>query len=352
MMRRNILSFLPEELQDIFQKEFGEPGYRAMQVFEWLYKYIPNFDAMSNLPKSLREKLAAEFDFGLPETVQILESQDGTKKLLVKLFDGNVVECVLIPYKSGDSVCISTQVGCKLGCAFCASGRNGFIRHLEPGEIVGQILALQKVSGRRVSNVSLMGTGEPLDNYDNVLKFMQIIHHPKGENLSYRNISLSTAGIVPRIRELADKKLPITLCISLHFPTDEQRSTMMPINRRYNLTELFEAVRYYIKQTNSRVSFEYTIIKGVNDSIQHAQELIKLAKGMLCHINLIPVNKTDDEIAAPDHQTVDYFEHTLLDAGLNVTIRRRAGDDIAAACGQLRRWYMNENGNVEKPDKK
>jgi 23S rRNA (adenine2503-C2)-methyltransferase len=341
--KRNILSLTPEELEAYFQTVYQEPAYRAMQVFQWLYKPIGGFSDMANIPKALRERLEHDFYFGVPEVVRHLASSDGTHKLLLKLPDDHIVEAVLIPYHYGDSVCISTQVGCKLGCAFCASGRNGFIRHLEAGEIIGEILALQKISGRRISSLSLMGTGEPLDNYDNIVKFLELVHHPKGENLGYRSISLSTAGVVPKIYELAEKKLPITLCVSLHFPTDEQRSEMMPINRKYPLADLIKAVKFYTKKSDHRMSFEYTLIKGVNDSHQHAQALIKLVKHVFCHINLIPVNKTDDAMLAPDKKDVYLFQKWLTDGGLNVTVRRKAGDDIAAACGQLKRYHMGDD---------
>ena len=341
--KQNILSFMPEELEEIFKSKYQEPGYRAMQVFQWLYKPISGFSEMANIPKTLREHLEQDFYFGIPEVVRHLASSDGTHKLLLKFPDEHIVEAVLIPYNFGDSVCLSTQVGCKLACAFCASGRNGFIRHLEAGEIIGEILALQRISGKRIRSLSLMGTGEPLDNYDNIVKFMELVHHPKGENLSYRSISLSTAGIVPKIYELAEKRLPITLCVSLHFPTDEQRSEMMPINRKYPLADLIKAVKHYTKKSDHRMSFEYTLIKGVNDSFQHAQTLIKLVNRVFCHINLIPVNKTDDAMRAPEKKAVFEFQKWLTEGGLNATVRRRAGDDIAAACGQLKRYHTGEN---------
>jgi 23S rRNA (adenine2503-C2)-methyltransferase len=348
-LKRNILSLLQEELKEFMVANYGEAPYRATQVFQWLYKPISGFEGMTNIPKSLLEKLASDFELGIPEIAQQHTSTDGTIKFLMKLADNNIIECVLIPYHHGDSVCISTQVGCKLGCAFCASGRNGFIRNLEPGEIIGQILAMQRVTGRRITNVSLMGTGEPLDNFANIKKFLEIIHDPKGENLSYRNISLSTAGIAPKIRELGDLKLPITLCISLHFPTDEQRQTFMPINRSYNIQEILSAVKYYIEQTNSRVSFEYTMIRDVNDSVDHAKILAKLVKGLLCHINLIPINHTEDQLKTPDRNTVEIFKQYLERKKIPVSIRRKAGDDIAAACGQLRRWYLNED-QIQAPE--
>jgi 23S rRNA (adenine2503-C2)-methyltransferase len=316
-----------------------------LQIFQWLYKNIHGFDEMLNVPKNVRDRLAEDFDLGIPEIVKHLVSSDGSQKFLMKLPDNHVIECVLIPYHHGDSVCISTQVGCKMACSFCASGRNGFIRHLEPGEIMGQILGIQQITKHRISNVSLMGTGEPLDNYENIIKFLNLVHHPKGENLGFRNISLSTVGIVPKIYELADLKLPLKLCVSLHFPTDDQRSEIMPINRRYPLSELLSAVKYYVKQSDHRMSFEYTLIKGVNDTPEHARALIKLVRHIFCHINLIPVNKTDNDMLAPDRLAVEQFKKILVEGGLNVTVRRRAGDDIAAACGQLRRYYLGEQSS-------
>lgn len=338
-MKPNILSLLPSELEEIVVNRYHEPAYRAIQIFEWLYKPIKSFSEMQNIPKKLREGLEADFQFGIPEIVKQLISRDGSQKFLMKLADDNIIEAVMIPYEFGDSACISTQVGCKMGCSFCASGRLGFARDLEAGEIVGEILAIQRVTGRRISSLSLMGIGEPLDNYTNIVKFLQIIHHPKGENLGYRSISLSTIGIAPRIYELADLKLPIKLCISLHFPTDTQRSEIMPINRRYPIEALMKAVKYYAKQTDHQISIEYLLIEGVNDQPTHANQLIEAVKNLFCHIALIPVNKIETEMHAPNREQVKKFKKLLTDAGLRVTIRRGFGGDIAAACGQLRRSY-------------
>ena len=335
----NILSLLPSELEEIVVSRYHEPAYRAIQIFEWLYKPIKGFSEMQNITKTLREGLNNDFERGVPEIVKQLTSSDGSQKFLMKLADNHVIEAVVIPYQFGDSACISTQVGCKMACSFCASGRLGFVRNLEAGELIGEILAIQQITGRRINRVSLMGIGEPLDNYETIVKFLQIVHHPKGENLGYRNISLSTIGIVPRIYELADLKLPIKLCISLHFPTDNQRSEIMPITRRYPIDALMKAVKYYAKQTDHQVSIEYLLIEGVNDQPAHAKQLVEVVKNLFCNISLIPVNKIEPEMPAPDRDHVKKFKRQLTDAGLRVTIRRGFGADIAAACGQLRRSY-------------
>jgi 23S rRNA (adenine2503-C2)-methyltransferase len=339
-MKPNILSLLLSELEEIVVNRYHESAYRATQIFEWLDKPIKGFSEMQNLPKKLREGLDTDFQFGIPTIVKQLTSSDGSQKFLMKLADNNIIEAVVIPYEFGDSACISTQVGCKMACSFCASGRLGFMRDLEAGEIIGEILAIQRVTGRRISSLSLMGIGEPLDNYENIVKFLQIVHHPKGENLGYRSIALSTIGIVPRIYELADLKLPIKLCISLHFPTDTQRSEVMPINRRYPIEALMKAVKYYAKQTDHQVSIEYLLIEGVNDQLAHANQLIGVVKNLFCHIALIPANKIETEMHAPNRAHVRDFKKHLTDAGLRVTIRRGFGDDIAAACGQLRRSVL------------
>ncbi|MDD1778760.1 MAG: 23S rRNA (adenine(2503)-C(2))-methyltransferase RlmN [Candidatus Helarchaeota archaeon] len=339
VMKPNILSLLPAELEEIVVNRYHESAYRALQIFQWLYKPIKGFSEMQNIPKRLREELDTDFQFGIPEIIKQLNSSDSSKKILMKLADNNIIEAVVIPYEFGDSACISTQVGCKMACSFCASGRLGFVRDLEAGEIIGEILAIQQITGRRISSLSLMGIGEPLDNYENIVKFLQIVHHPKGENLGYRSISLSTIGIVPRIYELADLKLPIKLCISLHFPTDNQRSEIMPINRRYPIEALMKSVKYYAKLSDHQVSIEYLLIEGVNDQPVHANQLIELVKHLFCHIALIPVNKIETDIHAPNRAHVREFKKQLTDVGLRVTIRRGFGGDIAAACGQLRRSY-------------
>lgn len=342
MGKPNILDFHPDELKDLFITKYQIEGYRAMQVYKWLYKPISGFSEMKNIPLAVRETLEKEFDFGVPEVVQRLVSTDSTEKYLLKLQDNHVIEAVRISYERGDSLCISTQVGCKMACVFCASGANGFIRNMTAGEILGQIIAIVNIAKKKITGVSLMGTGEPLDNFDNVIKFMQLAHLEDGLNIGYRHFSLSTSGLVPKIKALADLMLQITLCISLHSPFDDQRTEMMPINKSYPLNEVIKAVQYYIKKGGRRVSFEYAMIKGLNDSLKHAEALAALTKGVFCHVNLIPLNKTDSPFQPTSRDQVEKFKALLTKEGVNVTVRRKAGEDVAAACGQLRRRFMNQ----------
>ena len=335
----DLKSMTIEELSR-FLAEMGEPKFRAKQVFCWLHqKSVLSFDEMSNLPVSLREKLRENCYITSFSIVRKLSSQlDGTVKYLFELPDGEYVETVLMRYEHGNSLCISSQVGCRMGCEFCASTKAGFIRHLTPSEILEQVYAVSRDTGEKISNIVLMGIGEPLDNFDNVMRFLELISHPEGLNLSHRHISLSTCGVVDRIYELADKNLQLTLSISLHATDDEIRSSIMPINRRWNIEELLKACRHYTDRTHRRISYEYSLIKGVNDSKEQALRLAKLLKGTLCHVNLIPVNYVEEAgFEKSSKEAVYAFQKTLNDKGINATVRRTLGADINAACGQLRR---------------
>ena len=334
------LEELKEEMVGNQEKEF-----RAKQVYEWLHvKIVSDFSEMLNLPKSLRDKLSHVFFCPVLKAVNVQESMmDGTKKYLFELNDGNVIESVLMKYKHGNSVCISSQVGCKMGCTFCASTIDGLARSLSPSEMLEQIYAITRLQGERISNVVVMGSGEPLDNYENLLKFIELISDENGLNISQRNITVSTCGIVPKIYELADQKLQITLAISLHASNNEKRKMLMPIAKKYGMDELLEACVYYFEQTKRRISFEYSLVAGVNDSTEEADELSKKIRHMNCHVNLIPVNPiVERDYANPDKKAIHAFKNKLEKNGINVTIRREMGQDIDGACGQLRRRHMNE----------
>ncbi|SHJ55607.1 23S rRNA m(2)A-2503 methyltransferase [Clostridium cavendishii DSM 21758] len=340
----NILNFNLQELQ-AWMKENKEGAFRAKQVFDWLYKDINSFDDMKNVPKTLIEKLKTNFYIGLPEIVEVFESkEDDTKKMLLALKDGNLIETVLMKYKHGNSICVSSQVGCRMGCKFCASTIDGRIRDLTAGEILAQVILGQKVLNDRISNIVLMGSGEPFDNYENVIKFLSLVNADYGLNIGQRHITLSTCGIVPKIYELADLDTQITLAISLHSVTDEKRKQIMPIANKYSIDEILKACRYFIEKTKRRVTFEYSLVKGVNDGSEDAKALGKLLKGMLCHVNLIPVNEIkENEFRRPSKSDIDRFAEILKGYGVEATVRREMGTDINAACGQLRRSYLKEN---------
>ena len=342
-MNKNLKSMTLPEIAGVL-KELGQPAFRAKQVFSWLHKGVRSFDEMTNLPQKLRQDLAKEYPICPPEVVRKQESQkDGTIKYLWKLSDGNCVETVLMRYHYGNTVCISTEVGCRMGCAFCASTLGGLVRRLEPFEMVDQVLFTQVDSGLPISHIVLMGIGEPLDNYDNVLRFLELINHADGMNISMRHISLSTCGLVPRIRQLAEKKLQLTLSVSLHAPTDEIRNTIMPVNKAYSTEELLEACRDYYAETGRRISFEYAMIDGVNDTPQHARTLLRRLKGLPAHMNLIPLNHVEESPLKPSsHKAVMEFQKILEDGGVPATVRRTLGGDIDASCGQLRRKYTKE----------
>ena len=322
-------------------KEMGQPAFRAKQVFSWLHKGAASYEDMTNVPQNLRNILAEKYPIYTPQVLRKQESQkDGTIKYLWRLEDGNCVETVLMRYHYGNSVCISTEVGCKMGCAFCASTLGGFVRQLQPHEMLDQVLFTQLDSGQPISHIVLMGIGEPLDNYDNVMRFLELVNDPEGMNISMRHISLSTCGLVPMIDILAEKKLQITLSVSLHAPSDEIRSTIMPVNKAYPTEQLLDACRRYYKTTGRRISFEYAMIGGVNDTPEAARLLVKRLKGLSAHVNLIPLNHVEESPLKPStKQAVARFQKILEDAGIPATVRRSLGGDIDASCGQLRRNY-------------
>jgi 23S rRNA (adenine2503-C2)-methyltransferase len=321
--------------------ENGEKPFRAEQIYDWLYKKrISSFADMSNLSKGLRDKLENSFQITTLKTIIKQTSSDGTIKFLFELHDGYSIETVLMRHEYGNSVCVTTQVGCRIGCTFCASTLGGLKRHLEAGEIVSQVVTVQQAldeTNERVSSVVIMGIGEPFDNYDNMLSFLKIINHDKGLNIGARHITVSTSGIIPKIYQFADENMQINFAISLHAPNTELRSKLMPINKAYKLDDLMDAVRYYIDKTGRRISFEYGLFGGVNDTVEHAEELSRLLKGLKCHVNLIPVNYVPERnyVRTPRNQ-IFAFEKALKNNGINVTIRREHGHDIDAACGQLR----------------
>ena len=340
---KNIKDYNLEELKEEFIK-LGEKAYRAEQVFKWLYvDKVSSFDDMTNLSKELRKKLKQEFSMHNFSVLRKQESSDGTIKYLFDVLDGNAIETVLMEYHHGKTICVSSQIGCKMGCKFCASTGIKFARNLTSGEIVEQILAVERDQNTKISNIVFMGIGEPLDNFENVVNAIGIINNQKGLNIGARHISISTSGLVPKIYELADKNLQCTLSISLHATTDEKRSEMMPVNKKYNIEELMKACKYYIDKTNRRISFEYALAKDNNDNLEDALGLVKLLKGMLCHVNLIPINKIENgEYVKSTNENIIKFRDYLNSKGIVATIRRELGSDIDAACGQLRRKNLEE----------
>ena len=345
MERKDIKSLTKEELtQELLL--LGEKAFRAKQIYDWIHvKCVASFDEMTNLSLSLRELLKANFVFTSHRMITMQESkQDGTRKYLFALADGNMVESVFMRYHHGNSVCVSSQVGCRMGCRFCASTLDGLVRNLEPSEILEQIYAITRDTGERISNVVVMGTGEPLDNYENLLRFLLLLTDENGLHISARNVTVSTCGLVPKMRELADEKLQITLALSLHAVTDEKRKGLMPIVNKYTIAELMEACQYYFDTTGRRISFEYSLVAGVNDTKEDAEGLIRLAKPLNAHINLIPVNPIKErDYEATQKEQVLRFQGRLNKAGVNATVRREMGRDIDGACGQLRRRKLTEN---------
>ena len=337
-MGKDILSMLPEELEKDFEA-LGEQKFRASQVFQWLSRGVRDFDGMTNLSKPLRERLKAEYDLYMPKVLnKQISATDGTIKYLWELRDGNAVETVVMSYKHGNTVCVSSQVGCRQGCAFCASTIGGLVRNLEPSEILDEVMYSQIDSGKPISNIVLMGIGEPLDNFDNVMRFLQLVNHPKGMNIGMRHISLSTCGIIERFDDLAQRDLQLTLSVSLHAPDDETRSKIMPANRGRGVDALIAACRKYYEKTGRRISFEYAMIDGVNDTERHASLLAKHARSVAAHVNLIPLNHVDErpfQPSTPEHLRA--FIKLLESEGVNVTVRRKLGGDVDASCGQLRR---------------
>ncbi len=340
---KNIKDYDLKELKEELTK-IGEKPFRAEQIFKWLYQEkVKEFGEMTNLSLELRKKLEENYTICNYKILKKQESKDGTIKYLFDVLDGNAIETVLMSYHHGYSICVSSQIGCKMGCKFCASTGINFVRDLTSGEIVEQILAVEQDTGFRISNVVFMGIGEPLNNYDNVINAIKIINNPKGLNIGARHISISTSGLVPRIYKLAEENIQCTLSISLHATNDEKRSSMMPINNAFNIAELMEACKYYIEKTHRRISFEYALAKDNNDNLEDAKELVKLLKGMLCHVNLIPINKIENgQYTKSSNENIMKFRDYLNDHGIVATIRRELGSDIDAACGQLRRKNLKE----------
>ena len=327
-------------------KELGQPAFRGKQVYTWLHKGVGSYEEMTNLSKSLREQLAKEYPIYTPKVVRKQESKkDGTIKYLWQLADGNCVETVLMRYNYGNTVCISTEVGCAMGCAFCASTIGGLVRRLEPYEMLNEVLYTQIDSGLPVSRIVLMGIGEPLDNFDNVMRFLELVNSEEGINISMRHISLSTCGLIPKIDALAQRKMQISLAISLHGPNDEIRNRIMPVNKAYPIEPLLECCRRYYEATSRRIHFEYAMIDGVNDREQDAKELLRRLKGLPAHFNLIPLNHVEESPLKPSTKAnVAKFQKILEDGGITATVRRTLGSDIDASCGQLRRKYTKQNG--------
>lgn len=341
---KDILCMSLPELQ-VWMAENGESKFRAKQVFDWIYKGKESFDEMKNIPSGTREKLENNFSLSYPKVLSNLKSfSDGTRKFLLSLNDENIIECVVMRHKHGNTICVSTQVGCRMGCKFCASTIDGRIRNLTSGEIISQVMVATKLLGERISNIVLMGSGEPLDNYEEVMKFLELVNADYGLNIGQRHITLSTCGIVPKIYDMADKQMQVGLAISLHSVTDESRKEIMPIAKKYTIKELLDACRYYIEKTNRRVTFEYALLKGINDNVDTANSLGELLRGMLCHVNLIPVNEIkENDFRKPSKEDIEIFRQILSSYGVEATVRQEKGADIDAACGQLRRSHLEKN---------
>ncbi|WP_223066474.1 23S rRNA (adenine(2503)-C(2))-methyltransferase RlmN [Paenibacillus caui] len=343
-MKPFIYDYSLEELQ-AWAAEQGEPAFRCSQIFDWIYvKRVNSFEEMTNLSKALRQKLDDQFQFVTLKEIAKYESKDGTVKFLFGLHDDHAIETVIMKHNYGNSICVTTQVGCRIGCTFCASTLGGLKRDLTAGEIVAQVVKAQQIldeRGERVSSIVIMGTGEPFENYDNTMKFLRLMIHEKGLNIGQRHITVSTSGIVPSIYKFAEEGTQINLAISIHAPNDALRSKLMPVNRRYPFDDVIEALRYYQAKTGRRITFEYALIGGVNDQAEHAEELAGVLKDMLCHVNLIPVNHVPErKYVRTSRDDIFQFQRVLADRGINVTIRREQGHDIAAACGQLRAKHM------------
>ncbi len=343
----DLKSLTMEEMQE-FVKSIGEKPFRAKQIFKWVYRGA-EISEMTDLSKALRDKLSEKAYVGNIEIEDCLISKkDGTRKYLFKLSDGNFIESVFMRYRHGNTICVSSQAGCAMGCRFCASTIDGFSRNLTPSEIIDQIMKTEKDTGEKISNIVMMGIGEPLANFDNVIKFLENVNHEDGLNIGYRHISLSTCGLADKIRELADINIPITLSVSLHSPFNEKRSELMPVNRKFNIEELISSMRYYLDKTGRRISIEYAMIEGENDTKECANELVRLFKDLLCHVNLIPVNKvTERNYRKTSTDKIEIFKNKLCRMGLNTTVRRSLGSDINAACGQLRKNRMNMENKAD-----
>lgn len=344
-VKTDIKSMTLEELTRLITG-FGDKSFRAGQIYGWMHqKLVAGYDEMTNVPQSLREMLKKDYPLTVLKTVCVQTSQlDKTAKYLFMLPDGNIIESVLMHYRHGNSVCISSQVGCRMGCRFCASTIGGLVRDLTPSEMLDQIYRIQALTGERVDNVVVMGTGEPFDNFDNLVRFIMLLNDKNGLNISARSLTVSTCGIVPGIYRLADMQSQITLAVSLHAPDDELRRTIMPVADKYSVWEIMEACRYYTDRTGRRITFEYSLIKGVNDTDECAGRLVRLVKGLNCHINLIPVNPVKERgYRQTSRGDIQGFQKTLENQGVNVTVRREMGRDIDGACGQLRRRYIDNN---------
>lgn len=339
---QNIKDLTFEDLENYFKEKYNQK-FRAKQVFKWLSLGVTSFFEMTDISKKMAEELEKDFFISDLKALKVARSKDGTVKFLYELTDKNTVETVLMSYKHGMSICVSTQVGCNMGCKFCASTVGGKVRDLTAGEILDQVIFTAKNENIRISNIVLMGIGEPLDNYDETLNFLKNVNNENGLNIGYRHISVSTCGLVDKIDKLANEMIPITLSVSLHAPNDEIRKTIMPVANKYSYNELIKCVKRYVKKTTRRVSFEYTLIKGVNDTKKCAFELANSLKGMLCHVNLIPVNPARGKMSPSEIKTIKTFCDTLTKNGINATVRRTLGQDIDAACGQLRRKQKEEN---------
>ncbi len=339
----DILSMGFDELGD-YIASIGEARFRTGQVFSWLHSGVSSFDEMSNISKELRKKLSEECVISSAECVRCQKSKyDGTRKYLLRFSDGNCVESVFMKYNHGNTVCISTQVGCRMGCKFCASTKNGLVRNLLPSEMLSELFAIIKDTGERISNIVLMGTGEPLDNYDNVIRFLHLVNDERGLNIGMRHISLSTCGLCEKIEKLSEENLPITLSVSLHAPTDEKRNAIMPVNKAYGVERLIKECKDYFNRTSRRISFEYTMIKDKTDGIESAHELVRLLGGFPCHVNLIPLNRiSGGELSPSGSEAIQKFKDCLENGGITVTVRRSLGADIDAACGQLRQNYISK----------
>ncbi len=346
MLKPDLRSFNEDEILSII-RQYNLPDYRAKQLFSGLQGGADSFDELTTLPKALRKTLSENYMISSVKAIKRLESEiDGTVKYLYELYDGNTVESVFMIYHHGCSICVSTQVGCRMGCKFCASGQNGLVRNLTAGEILAQIWYAQKDNGKRISNVVLMGMGEPLDNFDNTVRFLELVSHPQGLNIGLRHISVSTSGLVDKIEALEKMGFPITLSISLHAPNDTIRNQTMPVNKKWGTDKLIEICRGYAQRTKRRVSYEYALIAGVNDSEFCAVELASKLKGSLCHVNLIPINEVkENNYKKPDRKNIEHFKDILTSKGINATIRRILGADINASCGQLRSSYQKKRGS-------
>jgi 23S rRNA (adenine2503-C2)-methyltransferase len=342
-MLRSIRNYSLEALEDWFQ-EHKLPKFRGKQVFDWVSKGVNSFEEMKNIPKALQETLKEHFVVSNMTIADVMTSADGTRKYLMTLNDGNIIECVLMRYKHGNTICVSSQVGCRMGCTFCASTLYGMERNLDAGEIIGQVMTVSNDIQERIGNIVLMGSGEPLDNYDEVLKFIKLVNHPKGLNIGMRSITLSTCGIVPKIEALMEEKLQITLAVSLHAAEDEVRDALMPVNKSYAIKPLLEVCKRYAEVTGRRVTFEYALIAGKNDHKEEAERLAILLQKIHCHVNLIPINPVvERSFKASDQSQAKQFQNILKQHGIEATIRRELGSDIDAACGQLRNKHINRS---------